>query len=214
MTLLGLLAGCRGPISCSFCDRWCGLSGGLLGAQCRVPRAGDSGAGAAGVCGGHDGDQGAGNAEGGGGTGKKLEKSVRDLKKQWGSKVTELEDDLELRVDEIAKSARDGSKVLHFLARAVINLERWGDEVTYDLLKIVSRTWSNAGLEGCTASPGRDINTGCSGWSRFCDHAAAVPAVLRVLPAFGSVHRQSGGYFSCMRYWYAQCKTVQQTVEI
>ena len=28
----------------SFCDRWCGLSGGLLGAQCRVPRAGDSGA--------------------------------------------------------------------------------------------------------------------------------------------------------------------------
>ena len=33
---------------CSFCDRWCGLSGGLFGAQCRVPRAGDSGAGAAG----------------------------------------------------------------------------------------------------------------------------------------------------------------------
>ena len=40
----------------------------------------------------------------------KFEKSVRDLKKQWDSKVTELEDDLELRVDEIAKSMRDDSK--------------------------------------------------------------------------------------------------------
>ena len=36
------------PDSFSFCDRWCGLSGGLFGAQCRVPRGGDSGAGAAG----------------------------------------------------------------------------------------------------------------------------------------------------------------------
>ena len=44
--------------------------------------------------------------------GKKLEKNVRDLKKQWDSKVTELEDDLELRVDEIAKSVRDGSEEL------------------------------------------------------------------------------------------------------
>ena len=26
---------------------------------------------------------------------------------------------------------------------------------TNDLLKIVSRTWNDAGLEGCTASPGR-----------------------------------------------------------
>ena len=44
---------------------------------------------------------------------------------------------------------------------------------------IVSRTWSNAGLEGCTASAGWDTSTGCSGWSRLCDHAAAVPAVRR-----------------------------------
>ena len=35
--------------------------------------------------------------------GKMLEKSVRDLKKQWDSKVTELEDDLELRVDANCK---------------------------------------------------------------------------------------------------------------
>ena len=63
--------------------------------------------------------------------GKKLEKSVRDLKKLWGGKVTELEDDLELRVDEIAKSVRDGSKELQVLARAVKNLERWGDEFEY-----------------------------------------------------------------------------------
>ena len=80
-----------------------------------------------------------------------------DLKKQWDSKVTELEDDLELRVDEIAKSVLDGSKELQVLARAVKNLERWGDEVAY----------RNAGLEECTASPGRDTNTGCSGCLRF-----------------------------------------------
>ena len=80
--------------------------------------------------------------------GNKLEKSVRDLKKQWGSKVTELEDDLELRVDEIALSVRAGTEELQVLARAVKNLERWGD----------------------TASPGRDANTGHSGW-RPCDHA-------------------------------------------
>ena len=67
--------------------------------------------------------------------GKKLEKSVRDLKKQCDSKVTELEDDLELRVDEIAKSVRDGSKELQVLARAVKNLERWGDEVAYRYIR-------------------------------------------------------------------------------
>ena len=44
--------------------------------------------------------------------------------------------------------------------------------VTYDLLKIVSRTWSSAGLEECTASPGRDKNTGRCVWSRPCDKAA------------------------------------------
>ena len=42
---------------CSFRDRLCGHSGGQRGTWCRVPRAGDSGAGAAGVCGGNDGDQ-------------------------------------------------------------------------------------------------------------------------------------------------------------
>ena len=67
------------------------------------------------------------------------------------------------------------------------------------LLTIVSRAWSNAGLERCTASPGRDTNTGCSGWSRLCDHAAAVPAVRRVLRASGSVPRQNGGHSSCMQ---------------
>ena len=61
-----------------------------------------------------------------------------------------------------------------------------------DLLTIVSRAWSNAGLVGCTASPGRDTNTGCSGWSRLCDHAAAVQAVRRV-------PRQNGGHSSCMQ---------------
>ena len=45
----------------------------------------------------------------------------------------------------------------------------------------------------------RGDGTGCSGWSRHCDHAAAVRAVRRVLSAFGSVPRQSGGHSSCMQ---------------
>ena len=81
--------------------------------------------------------------------------------------------------------------------------------VTYDLLMIVSRTWSNAGLEGCTASPGRDTSTGCSGLSRLCDHAAAVPAVRRVLRAFGSVPRQNGGHSSCMQILVRTVHTVE-----
>ena len=101
-----------------------------------------------------------------------LDKSVRDLKKQWDSNFTELEDDLELRVEEIAKSMRDDSKELQVLARAVKNLEQRGD---------------------------RDTNTGCSGWSRLCDHAVAVPAVRRVLRASCSVPRQNGGHSSCMQ---------------
>ena len=52
-------------------------------------------------------------------------------------------------------------------------LEAWGEEVTGD-----------------DDGPGV-TETGCSGWSRHCDHAAAVPAVRRV-PA------------AC-RPWYAQC---------
>ena len=88
VTVLGLLVG--GPWSdpCSFGDRWCGHSGGLLGAQCRVSRTGDSGAGAAGVCGRLVGDQGGVVkqfsdiakgvvAE----LGKKFEKRVRDVEK-------------------------------------------------------------------------------------------------------------------------------------
>ena len=46
VTLLGLLAGGRGPIPAP--SAIAGLSGGLLGAQCRVSRGNDSGAGAAG----------------------------------------------------------------------------------------------------------------------------------------------------------------------
>ena len=60
---------------------------------------------AAGVCGGHVGDQG------------------------------ELEDDLELRVDEIAKSVLDSSKELQVRARSVKNLEQWGDEIAYRYLR-------------------------------------------------------------------------------
>ena len=49
--------------------------------------------------------------------------------------LTELEDDFELRVDEIAKSVLDGSKEIQVLARAVKNLERWSDEVAYRYLR-------------------------------------------------------------------------------
>ena len=144
---------------------------------------------------------------------QETQKVVADLDNNF----TELEDDLELRVDEIAKSVLDSSKELQVLARSVKNLEQWvmrSRIVTYDLLMIVSRTWSNAGLEGCTASPGRNTSTGCSGWSRLCDHAAAVPAVRRVLRAFGSVPRQNGGHSSCMQILARTVHTVQQTVEI
>ena len=67
-------------------------------------------------------------------------------------------------------------------------LEAWADEVAGD-----------------------DDGTGCS---RHCDHAAAVPAVCRVLGAFGSVPRQSGGHSSCMQILVRTVRTVQQTVEI
>ena len=56
--------------------------------------------------------------------------------------------------------------------------------------------------------------TGCFGWSRHCNHAAAVPAVRRVLGAFGSVPRQSGGHSSRMQILVRTVHTVQQTVEI
>ena len=54
---------------------------------------------------------------------------------ELGFKLTKLEDDLELRVDEIAKSVLDGSKELQVLARSVKNLEQWCDEVAYRHLR-------------------------------------------------------------------------------
>ena len=69
-------------------------------------------------------------------------------------------------------------------------------------------------LRGCTASPGRNTSPGCSGWSRLCDHAAAVPAVRRVLRAFGSVPRQNGGHSSCMQIMVRIVHPMQQTMEI
>ena len=48
---------------------------------------------------------------------------------------TELEDDLELRVDEVGKSVLDSSKELQVWARSVKNLEQWGDEVAYRYLR-------------------------------------------------------------------------------
>ena len=52
--------------------------------------------------------------------------------------LTKLEDDLALRVDEIAKSVLDGSTELQVLARSVKNLEQWGDEVAYRHLRTSS----------------------------------------------------------------------------
>ena len=49
--------------------------------------------------------------------------------------LTKLEDDLELRVHEIAKSVLDGSTELQVLTRSVKNLEQWGDEVAYRHLR-------------------------------------------------------------------------------
>ena len=56
--------------------------------------------------------------------------------------------------------------------------------------------------------------TGCTGWSRLCDHAAAVPADRPVLRAFGSVPRQNGGHSSCMQILVRTVHTVQQTVQV
>ena len=50
--------------------------------------------------------------------------------------------------------------------------------------------------------------------ARLCDHAAAVPAVRRVLRASGSVPRQNGGHSSCTQILVRTVHTVQQTVEI
>ena len=61
---------------------------------------------------------------------QETQKVVADL----DSNFTELEDDLELRVDELAKSVLDGSKEIQVLARSVKNLEQWGDEGRVSLL--------------------------------------------------------------------------------
>ena len=49
-------------------------------------------------------------------------------------------------------------------------------------------------------------------WSP-CEHAASVPAVRRVLRAFGAVHQQNGGHSSCMQILVRTVRTVQQTVD-
>ena len=61
--------------------------------------------------------------------------------------LTKLEDDLELRVDEIAKSVLDGSTELQVLARSVKNLEQWGDEVAYRHLRPLHDRFTH--LEQC-----------------------------------------------------------------
>ena len=152
---------------------------------------------------------------------------------EWGNDFTTNLNVLEVRVDnleqwgeELATSSCVLTKLQspfwivprsirswHDLSRTWSNGVMRSRIVSCDLLMIVSRTWSNAGLEECTASPGRDTSTGCSGWSRLCDHAAAVPAVRRVLRAFGSVPRQNGGHSSCMSILVRIVHTVQQTVD-
>ena len=62
---------------------------------------------------------------------QETQKVVADL----DNSLTKLEDDLELRVNEIATSVPDGSTELQVLARSVKNLEQWGDEVAYRHLR-------------------------------------------------------------------------------
>ena len=62
---------------------------------------------------------------------QETQKVVADL----GNSLTKLENDLELRVGEIAKSVLDGSTELQVLARSVKNLEQWGDEVAHGHLR-------------------------------------------------------------------------------
>ena len=62
---------------------------------------------------------------------QETQKVVKDLDNSFA----ELEDDLELRVDEIAKSVLDSSKELQVLARSVKNLEQWSDEIAYRFLR-------------------------------------------------------------------------------
>ena len=98
--------------------------------------------------------------------------ALRASKKQTvrvAKKVTELED------HEVSASVQT------VLARAVKNLEQWGD----DLLKISWRTWNSAACEACAAGLRRDTNTrhyrssravlgrGCRGrWTRSFTEAS------------------------------------------
>ena len=77
--------------------------------------------------------------------------------------LTKLEDDLELRVDEIASPywmVLRSIRFWHVLSRTWSNGVTRSRIVTFDLFMIESRIWSIACLEGCTASPGRYTNTG------------------------------------------------------
>ena len=67
---------------------------------------------------------------------------------------------------------------------------------------VLAWTWTSSG-RSLVRVPGR-----------LCDHAVAVPAVRRVLRAFGSVPRQNGGHSSCMQILVRTVHNVQQTVEI
>ena len=62
---------------------------------------------------------------------QETQKVVADLDNSF----TEWEDDLELRVGEIAKSVLDSSKELQVLARSLKNLEQWCDEIAYRYLR-------------------------------------------------------------------------------
>ena len=68
-----------------------------------------------------------------------LETRVQETQKvvvaDLDNNFTVLEDDLEPRVDELAKSVLNSSKELQVLARSVKNLEQWGDEVAYRYLR-------------------------------------------------------------------------------
>ena len=67
-----------------------------------------------------------------------LETKMQDMQTvvaDLGNSLTKLEDYLELRVDEIAKSVLDGSMEFQVLTRSVKNLEQWGDEVAYRHLR-------------------------------------------------------------------------------
>ena len=67
-----------------------------------------------------------------------LETKMQDMQTvvaDLGNNLTKLEDYLELRVDEIAKSVLDGSMEFQVLTRSVKNLEQWGDEVAYRHLR-------------------------------------------------------------------------------